>query len=85
MEDNESGQDQWLAVIGRSLAFLCLAQADLRDKDLATQGKFLVSLGLVRKEAAALLGTSPESLSELFRLARKKKGARRGKAKKRRE
>ena len=77
-EDN----NEWLAVIGRSLAFLCLAQADLRDKDLATQGQFLVSLGLPRKEAAALLGTSDASLAELLRLASKKKGGKRGNKKK---
>jgi hypothetical protein len=48
----------WMPVIARSLAFLCLAEADLRDKDLATQGHFLERLGLSRKESAALLGTS---------------------------
>jgi hypothetical protein len=80
--ENDEGESQWAAVIGRSLAFLCLAQADLRDKDLATQGAFLESLGLTRKEAAALLGTSPASLTELLRVARKKKGGRSGKAKK---
>lgn len=53
MKDNDDENNEWLAVIGRSLAFLCLAQADLRDKDLATQGQFLVSLGISRKEAAA--------------------------------
>jgi hypothetical protein len=72
----------WLAVIGRSLAFLCLAQADLRDKDLATQARFLESLGLSRKEGAALLGTSYASLSVLLGRASKKKGGNRGRTKK---
>lgn len=81
----ENDQDnQWVAVIGRSLAFLCLAQADLRDKDLAKQGIFLESLGLSRKEAAALLGTSYASLTELIRQAGKKKGGKGGHAKKKR-
>ncbi len=80
--DNDEETSEWLAVIGRSLAFLCLAQADLRDKDLATQGQFLESLGLSRKEAAALLGTSYASLTELLRLAGKKRGGKRGRAKK---
>lgn len=80
-EDNEEN-NEWLAVIGRSLAFLCLAQADLRDKDLATQGQFLETLGLSRKEAAALLGTSYGSLNELISRAGKKKGGKRGSAKK---
>ncbi len=80
-EDNEE-DNEWLAVIGRSLAFLCLVQADLRNKDLATQGRFLELLGLARKEAAALLGTSPASLTELIRLATKKKRRKRGYEKK---
>ena len=82
MKDNEQKDNEWLAVIGRSLAFLCLAQADLRDKDLATQGQFLESLGLSRKEASALLGTSYASLTELLRVASKRKGGKRGRAKK---
>ena len=82
MKSNDEESNEWLAVIGRSLAFLCLAQADLRNKDLATQGQFLESLGLSRKEAAALLGTSSASLTELLRLASKRKGGKRGRSKK---
>ncbi|MFZ5877391.1 MAG: hypothetical protein ACOYXU_13435 [Nitrospirota bacterium] len=82
MNTNADETDEWLPVIARSLAFLCLAKADLRDKDLATQGRFLESLGLSRKEAAALLGTSYASLTELISKASKKKGGRRGGAKK---
>jgi len=82
VNSNSDETNEWLAVIGRSLAFLCLAHADLRDKELATQGKFLESLGLSRKEAAALLGTSYASLTELIRQASKKKGGKRAGAKK---
>ena len=82
MKENDKENNEWVAVIGRSLAFLCLAQADLRDKDLATQGRFLETLGLSRKEAAALLGTSYGSLRELISRAGKKKGGKRGSAKK---
>jgi hypothetical protein len=82
MSENDREKNEWFPVIGRSLAFLCLAQAGLRDKDLATQGKFLESLGLSRKETAALLGTSYASLTELIRLASKKKGDRRARGKK---
>lgn len=81
-DDNDESGNAWLAVIGRSLAFLCLAQADLRDKDLATQGRFLETLGMSRKEAAALLGTSYASLTEMLSRAAKKKGGKRGRAKK---
>jgi hypothetical protein len=79
IKDEDSG---WVGVIGRSLAFLCLIEADLRDKDLATQGHFLESLGISRNDAAALLNTSYASLTELYRQAKSKKGARRGGKKK---
>lgn len=82
MKEENEVNNNWLAVIGRSLAFLCLAQTDLRDKDLATQGQFLQSLGLSRKDAAALLGTSDGSLKVLLHLASKKKGGKRGGTKK---
>lgn len=68
----------WQAVGARSLAFLALNQAGLREKDLATQGRFLETLGLSRRDAADLLGTSSASLTELMRQARtrSKRGAR---------
>lgn len=72
MPDTEDGQN-WLAVGARALAYLALHQAGLREKDLATQGQFLEALGLSRREAAVLLGTTLASLTELTRLARKKK------------
>jgi len=84
MPDGGNADRDWQAVIGRSLAFLCLAQADLRDKGLAEQTLFLESLGLTRKEAAGLLNSTPESLTELVSKSKKKKkgGAKRGTAKK---
>lgn len=82
MADKESGPD-WQAVVARSAAFLALQGSGLREKDLATQGQFLEGLGLPRREAAELLGTTPASLTELLRLARRKKGGNRGRAKKR--
>lgn len=72
MADNETEQD-WAPVIGRSLAFLALHYAGLREKDLAPQGVFLEGLGLTRREAAELLGTSPASLTELLRRKRKRR------------
>jgi hypothetical protein len=73
-------ETDWLAVVGRSLAFLCLVQADLRDKELAPQGSFLEALGVGRREAAKLLGTSEGSLRVLMARTKKgKKGAKRGK------
>ncbi len=79
-QDNERASN-WPAVIGRSLAFLCLVHGDLRDKDLATQARFLEGLGLSRKESAAMLGTSYASLSVLLGRS-KKKGGKNGPSKK---
>ncbi len=85
MPGEEADRD-WQAVIGRALAFICLAQADLRDKGLVPQAEFLESLGLSRKEAAGLLGTTYGSLAELMRPGRKKKrGGKSGKAKKKKK
>ncbi|MCX6907849.1 MAG: hypothetical protein NTY01_07390 [Verrucomicrobia bacterium] len=78
MNGNDEAIKQWLPVVGRALAFICLAQADMRDKDLGSQGKFLESLGLSREEAAAMLGTSYASLNQLIFLTKKKKGGKRG-------
>ena len=71
---------RWLAVIGRSLAFLCLSEADLRAKELLPQATFLQALGLSRADAAAMLGSSDKSLAELARQAKNRKKAN-GKAK----
>ena len=69
----------WLAVIGRSLAFLCLHSADMADEDLATKSNFLTSIGLPLRDAAVMLNTSQDSLRVLRRRARKKKGGSRAK------
>ncbi len=55
-------ETDWLAVIGKSLSFLCLCEADLRDKELLPQATLLESLGLSRKDAAEILGTTSESV-----------------------
>jgi hypothetical protein len=80
MAEKEEGPD-WQSVVARSAAFLALHGSGLREKDLATQGQFLERLGLPRRYAAELLGTTPASLTELMRLAKKKKGAPRGRSK----
>ena len=81
MADTDEGRD-WQAIGARALAFLALHQAGLREKELATQGKFLETLGLSRSEAAGLLGTTSASLTELMSQARKKgKGSSGGKGK----
>lgn len=69
--DNDGSN--WLPVIARSLAYLCLKQARLDDKPMLDRAKFLNGLGLPRSEAAGLLGTTPASLAELQRQANKRK------------
>ena len=81
-ETEERDESQWLGVIGRSLAYICLHLAELREKDLATQGILLESLGLERSDSANLLATTKESLGELIRRAKKPKGGKRGSKKK---
>ena len=75
MASRQSDEEtDWLAVIGRSLAFLCLCEADLRDKELLPQANLLESLGVSRRDAAAILGTTTESLRVTQHRARKSKG-----------
>lgn len=78
---NQDDQD-WLAICARALAFLCLTQADLRDKGVAPQAGLLDILGLPRKDAALLIGTSEKTIMEvLSRERRKAKEAQGGKSK----
>ena len=70
-------EDQnWLEVIGRSLAFLCLQQSDKKDGSLTEQAEFLGNLGLSRRDAALLLGSSEQSLRVLAGRAAKSRGGR---------
>lgn len=80
MPDDKVTED-WTAVIGRSLAYLALDAAGLAERDLATRGQFLENLGLSRREAASLVGTSVASLTELYSRARARKGKKSGKKK----
>lgn len=73
---SETEGSQWLAVIGRCLAYLCLKSAELGDKKLLDQAEFLFRFGLSRPDCATILGTSDASLRELER--QKKKGTKRG-------
>jgi len=71
LEDNK-----WLSVIGKSLAFICLHLADLKDEGLTTKREFLERLGLTRADIALVLGTTEETLrvAEYKRKTRKGKG-----------
>lgn len=72
---------EWMPVIGRSLAYLCLTAAEMRDEPMLGQAHFLEALGLSRREVAQMLGTSVDSIGAQERQARNK-GGKRGNAKK---
>jgi hypothetical protein len=78
MAEDKTPED-WTAVIARSLAYLALNASGLGEKDLATRGKFLENLGLSRREAASVVGTTAASLTELYRQAKARKGNKKGK------
>jgi hypothetical protein len=78
----EPKDEHWLRVIGRSLAFLCLAQADMRDKGVGEQATFLHALGLERADIAQILNTTEESVRVQLHKAKGRKGGRGGAKKK---
>jgi hypothetical protein len=69
--------NQWLEIIGRSLAYLCLQQVSLNDAervpDIPAKVKFLEDIGLTTKDAAKLLGTTANSVKTNIR-RRERKG-----------
>jgi len=74
LSDPNGTIQQWLPVIAKSLAHLCLQYGDLKDKTLADRALFLEALGIERKEVAAMLGTTAASITEMLRVKRNKKG-----------
>lgn len=71
----------WLAIIGRSLAYLALHRQELGNAGVGEKAAFLEALGLPRADVAAMLGTSVESVGVLLRRKKKNRGGRREKAK----
>jgi len=69
---------KWLSVIGKSLAFVAMKDAEV-PKKIGVQAKFLASMGLDKDDIAGLLKSSPESIRVLLIQAR---GSSRGKRKK---
>ena len=74
----EPTETNWLSVIGRCLAFLCLEQAKRAEaqkyKDVQSKVNFLEGLGLPRDDAAFAAGSTPASVAELARQKAKAKG-----------
>ena len=70
----------WLSVIGRTLAYLCLEQAKKltpdRFKTVRQKVDFLLGMGLPEEAAAYVAGNTPASVAELARQQRKRSNAR---------
>jgi hypothetical protein len=62
MPSVDAAEMDWMAVTARCLAYLCLRHSDVADKGLLARATFLMNLGLPRHEAAALLGSTDDSL-----------------------
>lgn len=71
----------WQAVIGKSLAFLCVQELGRADSarvgTVLQKVQFLESLGVPLNDAATMMGSSPASIKELAR--RQRNGGTRGK------
>lgn len=52
----------WQPVIGRCLAILCMQATDMAERPLLDRAEYLMGLGLPRREAAAALGSTDESI-----------------------
>ena len=69
-------------ILARAAAYLAMRHSDLNpDSSVLDRAKFLMRFGLTRAEAAELLGSSSNSIAELERQARVKKGTSNGKKK----
>jgi len=68
----------WQPFIGHTLGFLCLHLADMRSKGVLEQAEFLMKLGLPRREAAVVVGSTDESLRVLARNKSKRSATAKG-------
>jgi hypothetical protein len=60
-QSTDSATD-WNEVIAKALAYLVVNSAGLKDKKVTEKATFLMGMGLARKDAAAALGSTDESL-----------------------
>jgi len=67
--DDES---PWAAVTARALAYQAMHLAGLADKSILQRAQFLMTLGVPRADAAAMLGSNDESLRVQINQAKKK-------------
>lgn len=73
--NQKDGQTEWLSIIGKSLAHLCINTVMPDTATLGDKAHFLERLGLERKDVAEILNTTPASVTELLRLKRNKGSA----------
>lgn len=73
MKEEGFGESEWIAIIARSLSYLCLNNTGLREKTVAQKAIFLSALGLSTKDIAAMVDSTPASVAELMRQSRVKK------------
>lgn len=82
MANERDAEATWLPVIGKALAYLCLAQAAKSDpkrvNGVLPKVRFLTDLGLPQADAAEAAGSTAASVTELLR--RGKQVAKKGKA-----
>ncbi len=80
MADQPDSQERWLAVIGRTLAYLSMKAAEKEGKFTTTLDRvaFLEGLGLPSADAAVVAGSTKASVDELRRQARQKKARKNG-------
>jgi len=73
-QSTESGTD-WNEVIAKASAYLDVNSAGLKDKKVTEKATFLMGMGLGRKDAAAVLGSTDDSLRvNMGKLGTKAKG-----------
>jgi hypothetical protein len=78
----QSEDSPWLAVIGRSLAYIALHKQELGAAGIGERAAFLEGLGVPRADVAAMLGANPASLKVMVNRIKRTGGRRRGRAKK---
>jgi len=74
-EEAASAEAVWLSVIGRTLAYLCMKEAERAKKfdSVLERVDFLEALGLPPADAAKAAGSSKASVDELRRQQRNRK------------
>lgn len=75
-DEMTSAEATWLPVIGRTLAYLCMKEAERTKKfdGILERVDFLEALGLPLQDAASAAGSTKASVDELRRRQRNRKG-----------